>query len=67
MLDEKGHEIDLDRVDAVRQLPDGRFEIWFDDERRAITNHPDATMVWLRHFRTKSPLVSASPLPEIDY
>jgi len=54
MFDEKGHEIDLDLVDAISQLPDGRFDVWFDDERRAITVHPEAIEVWLRHVRSKT-------------
>lgn len=54
MLDEKGNEIDLDRVDAVGQLKDGRFEVWLDNDRRVITSHPDAIGIRQRHFRSRS-------------
>ena len=54
MFDEKGNEIDLDTVDAIGELPDGRFEVWLHNERRVITSHPNAFELWKAHIRTRS-------------
>ena len=53
MLDDRGEEIDLEIVDAVGQLPDGRFDVWLRDERRVITGDPTAFEVWFEHVRFK--------------
>ena len=53
MFDENGNEIDLDIVDAIGQLPDGRFEVWLENERRLITSHPNAVEVWHQYIRSK--------------
>jgi hypothetical protein len=54
MFDERGREIDLDVVDAVGQLPDGRFDVWFKDERRVVTGDPTAFEKWMEHVRSKN-------------
>ena len=53
MLGERGREIDLDLIDAVGRLPDGRYDIWLKDERRAITGDPTAFEEWIEHVRSK--------------
>jgi hypothetical protein len=53
MLDDRGEEIDLEIVDAVGLLPDGRFDVWLKDERRVITGDPTAFEVWIEHVRSK--------------
>jgi len=53
MLDDRGEEIDLEFVDAVGLLPDGRFDVWLKDERRVITSDPAAFEVWIEHVRSK--------------
>jgi hypothetical protein len=55
MLDERGREIDLDVVDAVGQLPDGRYEFWLKDESRVISGDPTAFDKWIEHVRAKHP------------
>jgi hypothetical protein len=54
LLDENGNEIDLDLVDAIGELPDGRFQVWLQDELRVITSEPNAIEIWRQHFRSKS-------------
>lgn len=61
MLDENGNVIDLDVIDAIGQLPDGRFQIWLQNDRRLITAHPDAVEIWRQHIRSKTLHVSKSP------
>ena len=58
MLDENGNEIDLDFVDAIGELPDGRFHVWLQNDRRIITSHPNAIEIWQQHFRLKSSRIS---------
>ena len=53
MLDERGREINLDVIDAVGRLPDGRFDVWLKDERRVITRDPMAFEAWMEHVRSK--------------
>jgi hypothetical protein len=53
MLDDRGEEIDLEIVDAVGQLPDGRYDVWLKDERRVITGDPTAFEAWIEHVRSK--------------
>ena len=53
MLDDRGEEIDLENVDAVGRLPDGRYDVWLKDERRVITGDPAAFEVWIEHVRSK--------------
>jgi hypothetical protein len=53
MFDEKGNEIDLDSVDAIGELPDGRFEIWLANDQRVITVQPGAFELWKDHIRSK--------------
>jgi hypothetical protein len=55
MLDERGREIDLEIIDAVGRLPDGRYDVWLKDERRVITGDPTAFEVWIEHVRSKQP------------
>jgi len=54
LFDERGHAINLDEVDAVGLLPDGRSEVWMSDERRLTTAHPEAYAVWVEHLRRKT-------------
>ena len=61
MFDEKGNKIDLDLIDAVGKLPDGRAEIWLSDGSRVFTVHPSAFDIWMRHVRSKS----ADPDPSL--
>ena len=53
MIDEQGRDIDLDVIDAVGQLPDGRYDVWLKDERRVITGDPTAFDKWMNHVRSK--------------
>ena len=53
MLDERGREIDLNVVDAVGQLPDGRYDVWLKDDRRVVTGDPTAFDLWIEHVRSK--------------
>jgi hypothetical protein len=61
MVDENGNVIDLDIIDAIGQLPDGRFQIWLQNDQRLITSHPDALEIWRQHIRSKTSNVSKSP------
>lgn len=54
MLDEHGREIDLDAVDAIGRLPDGRFDVWMSNGVRTIAVDPEAFEVWIRHIRSKT-------------
>jgi len=54
MLDENGNVIDLDVIDAIGELPDGRFQIWLQNDRRLVTSQPDAVEIWREHIRSKA-------------
>ena len=62
MLDENGNIIDLDVIDAIGQLPDGRFQIWLQNDRRLITSHPNALEIWQEHIRLKTSHIPKSPV-----
>ena len=58
MRDENGNVIDLDIIDAIGQLPDGRFQVWLQNDRRLITSHPDALEIWRQYIRSKTSHIS---------
>jgi hypothetical protein len=62
MLDENGNVIDLDVIDAIGQLPDGRFQVWLQNDRRLITSHPNALEIWQEHIRSKTSHISKPPV-----
>ena len=53
MLDDKGNEIDLDFIDAIGELPDGRFDVWLQNDRRVVTANPSALEIWHDHIRRR--------------
>lgn len=55
VTDEKGNTIDLDLVDAIGQLNDGRFDVWMADGTRTTTREPDAFATWQNHLRSNNP------------
>ena len=62
MLDDKGNVIDLDVIDAIGQLPDGRFQIWLQNDRRLITSHPNAVEIWQQYIRSKISHIPKTPV-----
>jgi hypothetical protein len=59
MRDENGNEIDLDSIDAIGRLPDGRFDVWLHNDRRVVTDDPEAFEVWQGHVRSQSGRLAA--------
>ncbi|HJS50525.1 MAG TPA: hypothetical protein VJ781_01375 [Pyrinomonadaceae bacterium] len=53
MLNERGRETDLDVIDAVDRLPNGRDDVWLKDERPVITRDPKEYELWIEHIRSK--------------
>ncbi len=53
MIDVNGNLIDLALIDAIGQLPDGRFDVWMDDGTRVLTEEHGADDVWRSYLRAK--------------
>ncbi len=54
MRDETGNRIDLDFVDAIGRLADGRFDVWMQDGTRTVTTELFAYEKWRNHIRLRS-------------